>query len=162
MPLGELKGVADLIRAHHERFDGQGFPDGIIGLGISMGARILAVANDYDALQIGSISEKRFSSEEARAVIVQSRGKRYCPQVVDALIELHGKPHEESPRDVDVPVGKLEAGMVLARDLLGRDGTLLLAADYVLDANLVREIRAYAEREGLHLVLKIRNDKKLG
>lgn len=162
MPLSDLKGVADLIRAHHERFDGQGFPDGIIGLGIPLGARILAVANDYDGLQIGTASDKRFSPDEARALIVQARGKRYCPQVVDALIELQGKPHEEPAREMDVPVKKLEAGMVLARDLLARDGTLLLAADYLLDAKLVHEIQAYAEREGLALVLKIRTDKKAG
>ena len=162
MPLVELKSTADLIRAHHERFDGQGFPDGLIGLGIPLGARILAVANDYDALQIGSISEKRYSPDEARSLVVQARGKRYCPQVVDALVALQGKPHEENVREIDVPVARLEPGMVLARDLMARDGTLLLAADYVLDANLVRDIRAYAEREDLPLVMKIRPDKKLG
>lgn len=162
LPLGELKGVSDLILSHHERFDGQGFPNGISGLSISIGARILAVANEYDALQIGTMSEKRFSPDEARALIVQSRGKRYCPQVVDALIEMQGKPPEEGQREIEVPVNKLEAGMVLARDLMSRDNTLLLAADYLLDANLVREIRSYAEREGLNLILKIRGDKKIG
>jgi response regulator RpfG family c-di-GMP phosphodiesterase len=163
MPLSDLKGAADLIRSHHERFDGQGFPDGASGLGIPLGARILAVANDFDGLQMGTLSERRYTADEARAIVVQARGKRYCPQVVDALYDLLGRPHEEPPgRELDVAVGKLEAGMVLARDLLARDGTLLLAADYVLDARLVREIGAYAEREGIPLVLKIRADKRLG
>jgi response regulator RpfG family c-di-GMP phosphodiesterase len=162
MPLVELKGVATLIRAHHERFDGQGFPDSLQGLGIPLGARILAVANDYDALQIGTLSEKKFGAEDAKNALIQSRGKRYCPQVIDAMVDILGKPHEESGRDYPVPVGKLEVGMVLARDLLARDGTLLLAADYILDANLVRDIQHYAQRETLHLVLHIRADKKFG
>lgn len=160
MPLAELRGVATLIRAHHERFDGQGFPDATAGIAIPLGARILAVANEYDGLQIGALSEKKFSPDDAKAMIVQSRGKRYCPQVVDALVALLGQPREELGRESEVPAENLKAGMVLARDLLNRDGTLLLAADYLLDANLVREIQQYAAREGMRLVLHIRNDKK--
>ncbi|WP_300337314.1 HD domain-containing phosphohydrolase [Accumulibacter sp.] len=156
MPLADLKNAADLIRAHHERFDGQGFPDGTAGLGIPLGARILAVANDYDGLQIGTLSEKRFSAEDAKTLLVKSRGKRYCPTVIDALLELLGAPHEDPGQTSRIPVGQLKVGMVLARDLMARDGSLLLAADYLLDANLVREIQSYAKREGLSLVLHIR------
>lgn len=162
LPLPDLKGVADLIRGHHERFDGQGFPDGLQGLGIPLGARILAVANDYDALQIGTLSDKRFGAEEARNLLVQSRGKRYCPQVVDALVEIMGKPRVEVGNDLAVAVEKLEPGMVLAKDLVGRDGTLLLAADYLLDESLIREIQNYARREGLSLSLSIRPRKMPG
>jgi response regulator RpfG family c-di-GMP phosphodiesterase len=160
LPLADLKGAADLIRVHHERFDGQGFPDGLPGLGIPLGGRILAVANDYDGLQIGTLSERRFGADDAKALLVKSRGKRYCPEVIDALVELLGKPHDEPGQENVVPVDKLKIGMVLARDLLARDGTLLLATDYLLDANLVREIQAYAKRESLPLVLHIRNHTK--
>ncbi|WP_291994475.1 HD domain-containing phosphohydrolase [Candidatus Accumulibacter sp. ACC003] len=158
LPLADLKSVADLIRAHHERFDGQGFPDGIVGLGIPIGARILAVANDYDGLQIGTLSEKRFNADDAKSLLVKSRGKRYCPTVIDALLEILGAPREEAGQTLRVPVDKLKVGMVLARDLMARDGTLLLATDYLLDANLVREIQAYARREDLPLVLHVRTE----
>jgi response regulator RpfG family c-di-GMP phosphodiesterase len=161
MPLAEMKGVADLIAAHHERFDGQGFPSGMSGIGIPLGARILAVANDYDALQIGSLSEKKVGAEDARNLLIQSRGKRYCPEVIDALIAIFGKPSEAPARELAIPVGKLEIGMVLARDLLAPDGTLLLAADYILDANLVRDIQRFAQRQGLQLLLHVRTDKRL-
>lgn len=161
MPLPELKEVANLIRAHHERFDGQGFPDGLQGLGIPLGARILAVANDYDGLQIGTWSEKKYGMEDAKNILIQSRGKRYCPQVIDAMVSILAKPLEEVKCDNVVPVGMLEAGMVLARDLLAGDGTLMLSADYLLDANLVRDIQHYAKRESLQLVLHIRADKKI-
>lgn len=156
MPLADLKGAADLIRGHHERFDGLGFPDGLQGFGISLGARILAVASDYDDLQTGALLGSSNSAEGAKGALIQSRGKRYCPQVIDALVELLGKPWAELAREHDVPVGSLEVGMVLARDLLARDGAMLLAADYVLDDNLIREMQSYAKRESIHLVLHIR------
>ena len=88
MPLDDLKDVPKIIRSHHERFDGQGFPDGLEGLNIPYGARILSVVNDFDGLQIGTLSEKKMTTDEAKALLVQSRGKRYDPQVVDAFIEL--------------------------------------------------------------------------
>ncbi|AKU12250.1 response regulator receiver modulated metal dependent phosphohydrolase [Azoarcus sp. CIB] len=160
MPLEELKGAAHLIRAHHERFDGQGFPDGMQGLAIPLGARILSVVNDYDGLQIGTLADKLLNRDEALAMLVRSRGKRYDPQVVDAFVELLGGIAQEPPsRDVAVAAADLQSGMVLARDLVGRDGALLLAADYVLDESLVRQIQNYARREGIALMLHVRGDK---
>ncbi|MCK9988224.1 MAG: hypothetical protein AzoDbin1_04696 [Azoarcus sp.] len=160
MPLDELKGAAHLIRAHHERFDGQGFPDGLQGLAIPLGARILSVVNDYDGLQIGTLADKLLNRDEALAMLVRSRGKRYDPQVVDAFVELLGGVAQEPPsRDVAVAAADLQPGMVLARDLVGRDGALLLAADYVLDESLVRQIQNYARREGIALTLQVRGDK---
>jgi len=160
MPLDELKEAARLIRAHHERFDGQGFPDGLQGLAIPLGARILAVVNDYDGLQIGTLAEKRMSPDEAKAMIAQMRNKRYDPQVVDAFIELLGGLAQETGREQAVVAADLQTGMVLARDLIGRDGVLLLAADYVLDALLVKQIQDYARRDGGVVTLHIRTDKR--
>lgn len=160
MPLTELQGAAKIIRAHHERFDGQGFPDGLIGLAIPVGARIVAVANDYDGLQIGTLSERHFNVDDAAAMLIQSRGKRYDPQVLDAFLNLIGTTREEPVRDRALSADMLEPGMVSARDILSRDGTLLLAADYVLDATIVRQIQEYASREGLRLMVHVRTDKK--
>lgn len=161
MPLDELKDAAHLIRSHHERFDGQGFPDGLTGLAIPLGARILAIASDFDGLQTGALADKRMSPDEAKTMIAQSRGKRYDPQVVDALLELLGQPKPEPGRDQEVRPADLQPGMILARDLVGRDGVLLLAADYILDANLIRQIQDYARREALALTLHIRLDKRV-
>ena len=72
------------------RFDGQGYPDALAGLTISLGARVLAVANDYDGLQIGIVTPRRLSPEDARKMIADSRGKRYDPTVVDAFLAVLG------------------------------------------------------------------------
>lgn len=161
MPLDELKEAAKIVRAHHERFDGQGFPDGLQGEGISIGARILAVVNDFDALQIGTLSEKKLSVDEAKSILQQGRHKRYDAQIVDAFIDMLGGPVPESTRELMVAAADLQPGMVLSRDLISREGVLLLAADYVLDALLVRQIQDFARREGISLTLHIRTDKKL-
>lgn len=159
MPLEELKVAALIVRSHHERMDGQGFPDGLRGMAIPLGARILSVANDFDGLQIGTLSERHLSRDEAKAMLLNSRGKRYDPQIVDAFIEMLGGVPHEPVRDLEVLAADLLPGMVLARDLVGRDGALLLAADYVLDSSLVAQIQGYAAREGTKVVLHVRGDK---
>ncbi len=159
MPLDELLDAAKIVRSHHERFDGQGFPDGLQGLNILLGARILSVVNDYDGMQIGTLAEKRMSPDEAKALIVQSRGKRYDPQVVDAFIEMLGGITQDVPREKAISAGDLHPGMVLSQDLVGRDGVLLLAADFILDHVLIKQIQDYARREGHNITLHVRTDK---
>ncbi|MBK9443059.1 MAG: response regulator [Comamonadaceae bacterium] len=160
MPLVELQGVAKIVRSHHERFDGEGFPDGLSGAAIPLGAQILAIANDYDGFQIGTLTERRYSADEAKTLLLQGSGKRYDPKVIDVILDVIGKPREELGRYRELPAAELVPGMVSGKDILSRDGTLLLAADYVLDAIIVRQIQTYAIREGIHLMVSIRTDKR--
>ena len=159
MPLDELKEAARIVRGHHERFDGQGFPDGLRESSIPLGARILSVVNDYDGLQIGSLAEKRMSSDDAKTMLFKARGKRYDPQVVDAFIDLLGGIAQEVINERPVSHPDLKVGMVLARDLISRDGVLLLSADYVLDVSLIKQIQEYARRENHAITIFIRTDK---
>lgn len=157
MALAELQGAARIVRAHHERFDGQGFPDALAGLAIPIGARILSVANDYDGLQIGTLAQRRYNPEDACKVIAESRGKRYDPEVVDAFLEIVGKVDADYSGEIVLPADQLKPGMVLSRDLLSRDGVLLLSADYLLDDSLIRQIRSYSRSEGAVLSVHVRN-----
>ena len=160
MPLDELKDVAKMVRSHHERFDGQGFPDGLEGENIGIGARILSVVNDYDGLQIGTLAERRMTADEAKAMILQSRGKRYDPQVANAFVELLGGQAQEVVHERAVSHADLKVGMVLSRDLLSRDGIMLLSADFTLDMRLIKQIQDYARRENHALPIYIRTDKR--
>ena len=154
MALEELRVAARLLRSHHERHDGQGYPDGLKGDAIPQGARILAVANDYDNLQIGSFSRKRLSSEEASEFIRQSSGKRYDPVAVDAFVALQSGilPTE---RELHLAPEDLKPGMVLSRDLISRGGALLLAADILLDERLIQHIRDFAGGEDHQVVVHV-------
>jgi response regulator RpfG family c-di-GMP phosphodiesterase len=160
MGIENLRKAGTFIRGHHERWDGQGYPDRLSGLAIPFGARIIAVANDFDGLQIGSLSPRKLKQEEAIAFIQQNRGKRYCPQVVDALVDVLGATETAISIGGEVNPSALKPGMVLARDLVTRDGVMLLAADFVLDDSLIRQLRELEASEGTRLSIAIRPERK--
>jgi putative nucleotidyltransferase with HDIG domain len=85
---GSLKRVIPLIINHHERMDGSGyFKKG--GDDIPLGARVIAVADTYDAMVVKRVYQKQFSSEEARTYILNQSGKLLDPQVVCAFDRLY-------------------------------------------------------------------------
>ena len=155
MPLVQLQPVAKIIRSQHERYDGNGFPDGLEAEEIPFGARVLAPIIDYENLVTGTLAERRFSAEDATASIRRGAGSRYDAKVVDALLEALKQPLEDSRDDRCISATDLVAGMVLSRDLVSPQGTLLLAAGYAFDARVVRQVREYAQREGAKLTLHV-------
>lgn len=71
---------------HHEKWDGTGYPRGLKGEQIPLSARIVALADVYDALTSKRVYKEAFSHEEARQIIVESRGTHFAPDVVDAFL----------------------------------------------------------------------------
>ncbi len=157
MGIDQLKEPARLIRAHHERFDGNGYPDRLAGLAIPYGARILAIANDFDALQAGLLQNRRYSESEARLLLVEGKGSRYDPVLVDLFNEKNADANEPREPDTLLKTGQLRAGMVLSRDLVNQDGCLLLAHGHVLTESLVQQVRQFEQAEDVSLELYIRN-----
>jgi ribonuclease P protein subunit RPR2 len=93
--LGEamLSGVAFLkgeglkvVRSHHERWDGRGYPDGLSGAEIPLGARIFAVADALDAMTSHRPYRRALSWEKARTEILSQRKRQFDPDVVDAFV----------------------------------------------------------------------------
>jgi len=156
MSMPDMRGVAELIRSHHERWDGQGFPDALAGDKIPLGARILAMANDFDGAQIGTITTKRMSTDEAKAYVLEGRKFRYDPDVADAFGQMVGRLARQPVLERRLSGSELEVGMVLSRDLYSPDGMLLLATEYLLDELLIRQIRDYEASFGKHLVVCVR------
>jgi len=158
MPLEDLRGVARLIRSHQEHFDGNGFPDRLSGFDIPTGARILALANDYDNLQNGTLMPRRLRSEEAALAIVQFRGKRYDPAVVDAFQDIvNGRTvARDAPADRPVSIAEARPGMVINRDLVTREGFLLLSAEHVLSDRLIQQLAEYERSNQVALTLFVR------
>jgi hypothetical protein len=96
----------DLIRYHHERWDGKGYPDGIAGEDIPLGARILAVADTWDALTSDRPYRAGMSRERALAILAEGAGTQWDPRVVAALLAHLGVPSEAvapAPQPVAVP-----------------------------------------------------------
>jgi ribonuclease P protein subunit RPR2 len=86
-----LERAAQLVRAHHERWDGSGYPDGLAGEDIPLAARIFAVADTLDALTTDRPYRDGVPIDDARAVITEGSGTQFDPRVVD---ELNGTPVE--------------------------------------------------------------------
>jgi putative nucleotidyltransferase with HDIG domain len=81
-----LAKIADIILYHHERYDGTGYPEGLKGEKIPLGARIIAAADAFDTMTTDRAYRKAMSFEEATGELLNQRGKQFCPQVVEALV----------------------------------------------------------------------------
>lgn len=77
--------VIPIVRHHHENWDGSGYPDGLRGTTIPLGARILSVVDCFDALTSDRPYRPKLTSEEALQVVIERRGSMYDPVVVDTF-----------------------------------------------------------------------------
>ena len=93
--------VAEWVLHHHERWDGMGYPDRLAGTEIPVGARIIFVADAYDAMTSDRLYRGRCSDAEAVAEIIRCAGTQFDPSVVDALSE------ELEPADIE-PMPELQ------------------------------------------------------
>ena len=84
----DLSGVADYILAHHERWDGKGYPLGLEGENIPLLSRILAVADSYDAMTAGRIYREALPHEMALQEILKNAGSQFDEEIVHAFTEI--------------------------------------------------------------------------
>ncbi|NIM02650.1 GAF domain-containing protein [bacterium] len=87
-PVKFLNGVAPLILYHHERFDGKGYLEGLRGEAIPLGARIISVADAFDAMTSDRPYRKALTKKRARDELEKESGKRFDPQVIEAFLRL--------------------------------------------------------------------------
>lgn len=88
-PIREWLGPwADTVEQHHERYDGQGYPRGLAGDEIALGARIVSVADAYDAITAARSYKAAISAEAARRELAESAGSHFDPKVVRALMNV--------------------------------------------------------------------------
>jgi putative two-component system response regulator len=78
--------VGPIVRGHHERWDGTGYPDGLKGEAIPIGARIVAVVDSYDAMTHNRPYRDALSTDEAREELLRNRGTQFDPEMVDAFL----------------------------------------------------------------------------
>ncbi len=87
--LGLLPEELQIVRSHHERWDGAGYPDQLAGAGIPLLARIMAVADVFDALTSERAYRQPWSAERANALIASDAGKAFDPAIVAVWLSLH-------------------------------------------------------------------------
>lgn len=126
-----LKEVGVIIRAHHERFDGTGFPDQLKGDEIPWLARLLAVAVDYAA--------SHFDETMAVEAIKQGSGTAYDPEAVRVFVR--ALPNAAiSRKEREVLLSELEPGMVLASGIYTPNGLLLIPEGQLLNEGAIGKI----------------------
>ena len=104
-PIRELAAVAPLIRAHQERYDGSGYPDGLKGEQIPFGARLLAIIDAYGAMTDDRVYRKTRTPAEALQELIRCKGTHFDPDLVDHFVELKEKSlllTEPAVRSVDL------------------------------------------------------------
>lgn len=155
MALDPLLQASELIRHHPDHYDGVGNSSGLRGESLPLGARILLVASDYDALQQGLISQGKLSPEQALDMIVSGSNSRYDPVVVDVFRELMSQAGSYGHVETEflVTSAQLNEGMLLTRDVVTSNEMLLLLKNTALSAGRIREIREFEQTEGEHLTI---------
>ena len=80
-----LAAAVPMVLYHHERWDGKGYPEGLAGDDIPLGARVLAVADAFDAMTTNRPYREALSGEAAYQEILRGAGKQFDPEIVEAL-----------------------------------------------------------------------------
>ncbi len=96
-PIGIFSHELNIIRQHHEKFDGTGYPDGLKGREISIGGRVLAVANFFDSITSDRCYRPAALGEEALRNVIEGSGTRFDPEIVEAFKKAYDKNKEQWP-----------------------------------------------------------------
>lgn len=110
-----LKEIVPLIRAHHERWDGRGYPDGLKGTDIPFEARIMALADTYDAMTTDRPYRKGLTSLQALEEIEKCAGSQFDPELAKSFLEMfyYNKMKEEDMQKEEV-TGKPNSMAIIA------------------------------------------------
>lgn len=135
-----------VIRAHHERFDGEGYPDGLAGDEIPWLARILAVVSAW--------AHSRQSPEMSLHTLQASSGTVFDPEAVRAVIRLlPGR--WVSPRETEVLISELTPGMVVARGVHSSRGILLVPEGNTLTEESIHSLRTHPSVDPITQVISV-------
>ncbi len=139
-----LQGVGLIIRHHHERFDGQGYPDGLQEGDIPLGARIIAVADAYDGFLYRRSSAKTTEERAVRALELGS-SRAFDPNIVGIFLQLRGawRFDTNEPLEVMLAIRDLRPGMMLSRDLYTTGGLLLAPKNTTIKRSYIDRIGNY-------------------
>lgn len=97
-----FKYAKEITYSHHEKWDGSGYPEGLVGDDIPISARLIAVADVYDALISHRVYKEGISHREAVQIISENKGRHFDPDVVDAFLELQEDFKAIAAADTDV------------------------------------------------------------
>jgi putative two-component system response regulator len=87
-------------RWHHERYDGRGYPDGLVGTGIPEEARIIAVADAYDAMTSNRSYRRGMDQAKVRQQIKEGKGTQFDPRFADVMLQMIDEDKDYHMREI--------------------------------------------------------------
>ena len=105
-----LRFAREIALSHHEKWDGSGYPQGLKGEQIPVSARLMAVADVYDALISERCYKPAFSHEKAMSILAEDNGRHFDPDVLAATLEIAGEFKEIAERFKDEPNAEVKEG----------------------------------------------------
>ncbi|WP_372680241.1 response regulator [Desulfosarcina sp.] len=136
-----MKPAALLVRMHHEQFNGKGFPDGLAGDEIPVGAQLISAASIYDNM----IHKGKIALDGIPERLQRIRGYQLSPQVVALLLEVNvAQQHERARhRAEELELNDLTTGMVIAANVRMKTGAFVMAADTELDGYSIDKLKHF-------------------
>ena len=133
--------IAKLVRAHHEQYNGLGFPDGLSKSEIPLLAKILSAASVYDNF----VHRGNVSYEEVPGKLRQFQGYQLEPALVESLLEinLENIQKEKGKAFLEVLLDDLEEGMILAKDIRMKSGAMVMPAETKLSSYGIEKLQGY-------------------
>ena len=149
----QLQSAAVLISHQYEHYDGSGYPAGLVGKDIPLGARILAVIRDYITYLDGSITGTAMTSEQVKSRLLSRKYKEYDPVALDTFLTLLAESESTDERPViEISWTQLQPGME-ATEVLCND--VLYLKNQVLTEKNVEDI-LNLRKHGKNLILRVR------
>ena len=140
--IDQLKDIRQIVRYHHEFYNGSGFPDGLTGEEIPLGARIIAVADTYDKLVNKVYMNVDNTRTRAMKAMRLKMGTELDPELVARMVQFlqSRKTKSADRKEVELKPFELKENMIISRDLFTTRGTKVFAKDKRLDAASIRTI----------------------
>ncbi len=155
-----LTNIAEMVRSHHELFDGSGFPNGLSGLNIPLGARIIGAVSDYDDLKSGAMTLQPMTAKQSCMYLIEGSGSRYDPTVIEVMEPLLAAEGKFELDELLVAVKHLLEGMILSRDVLHPKGFVLLSQGCLLSRRLIDQMVAVEQQSGASLRVHVQRKSR--
>lgn len=164
-----IRAAEDVARSHHERYDGKGYPRGLRGEEITEEARIVAIADAFDAMRSNRIYRRACADDYIRRELKEGRGRQFDPHFTDVFLSLWDRGLLELEADEDnAEGGSLEASSALLKQVMESFAAQNAADDIDLTTGILRRAvgeaaiaKALQEESGCFALLDMDNLKKI-
>ena len=155
-PAKQLQNVTDIIAHQFEYLSGRGFPNGVEGGNIPVGAKILAVARDYMRYRKGKMDGIEHNVVDSIAKLASYCGVKYYDASIVNLLKTQQLELSEDKYDIGLRSYQLKSGMILDESLYNENDILILPQGHVFDDGSITKIKALEERFNMSLSILIK------